>query len=85
MEIWNNDQVVTWLASKGFGVWTPYFVVKGIDGRAFACMTLEELLEGKIEKSNAKKIILKRDRQLKKFQKYVCFLLLHLFSQSFPS
>jgi hypothetical protein len=46
--------------------------VKEIDGKGLASMTVEELQEGKVDKSSAKKIILKRDRQLKKLQKYVC-------------
>ena len=86
MDGWTNEKVVDWLASKGFGVWTPYFRVKEVDGRVFACMTLEELLEGKIERSSAKKILLKRDRQIKKLiQKYVQLLsLVSLFSYHHP-
>eukprot|EP00026_Physarum_polycephalum_P000304 Phypoly_transcript_00304.p1 GENE.Phypoly_transcript_00304~~Phypoly_transcript_00304.p1 ORF type:complete len:1325 (-),score=309.44 Phypoly_transcript_00304:1341-5315(-) len=68
MEAWDNDRVVAWLASKGFGVWTPYFKVQEIDGKALVCLSLDQLLEAKVDKSSAKKIILKRDRQLKRFQ-----------------
>jgi outer membrane usher protein FimD/PapC len=71
MEAWDNDKVVAWLTSKGFGVWTPYFKVKAIDGKAFVCLSLDQLLEAKIDKSSAKKIIQKRDRQIKNFLKYV--------------
>lgn len=70
MEGWTNDKVVDWIARKGFGVWTPYFKVKGVTGATLATISVDELIEAKIDRVTAKKIISKRDRQLKKNQRY---------------
>ncbi len=69
MEGWSNEQVIDWLNPK-YTKWNQYFKNKGINGRALVYLTIEELLEAKIDKSIAKRIIAKRDRTLKKQGSY---------------
>lgn len=70
METWGNEEVVEWLVRKGFGVWTPYFKVQSITGKHLISLSLDELVENRIEKSVAKKILALREKLLKKQLRY---------------
>lgn len=64
MEGWNNEEVLTWVTSKGYGACVPCLKDDKLTGEAFLLLTLEDMLKYKVEKHAARRIILKRDKYI---------------------